>query len=82
MTGGGWLLQFFYIFFNKQIEVHAIPASRVVFTAKASLDIFSLGSEHVRTCSVPGDCIYEMNTVTNSGQLEIKTLFLLYFHTW
>ena len=37
---------------------YAIPTARVIFTAKTSLDIFSLS--HVLNFSVLGDQIYEM----------------------
>ena len=37
-----------------------IPTARVIFTAKTSFDIFSLGREQVWTFSVLGDRIYEM----------------------
>ena len=36
---------------------YAIPTVRVIFTAKTSLDVFSLRREHVCTCSVLGDRI-------------------------
>ena len=39
---------------------YAVPTARVIFTAKTSLDIFSLRREHVWTFSVLGDQIYEM----------------------
>ena len=39
---------------------YAVPTARVIFTAKKSLDIFSLSQEQVWTFSVLGDQIYEM----------------------
>ena len=39
---------------------YAVPTARVIFTAKTSLDIFSLSREQVWTFSVLGDQIYEM----------------------
>ena len=39
---------------------YAVPTARVIFTTKTSLDVFSLGQEHVGTFSVLGDRIYEM----------------------
>ena len=39
---------------------YTIPTSRVIFTAKNSLDVFSLSREQVWTFSVLGDRIYEM----------------------
>ena len=46
---------------------------RVLFTAKTSLDVFSLRREHVWTCSVLGERICEMKRVAESGQQGIKT---------
>ena len=39
---------------------YAVPTARVIFTAKTSLDVFSLSPEQVWTFSVLGDPIYEM----------------------
>ena len=39
---------------------YAVPTARVIFTAKTSLDVFSLSGEQVWTFSVLGDRIYEM----------------------
>ena len=39
---------------------YAIPTARVIFTAKTSLDVFSLRKEQVWTFSDLGDQIYEM----------------------
>ena len=39
---------------------YAIPISRVIFTAKTSLDLFSLGQKKVWTYSVLVDQICEM----------------------
>ena len=39
---------------------YAVPTARVIFTAKTSLDVFSLSREQVWTFSVFGDRIYEM----------------------
>ena len=39
---------------------YAMPTARVIFTAKTSLDIFSLRREHIQTLSVLGNRIYEM----------------------
>ena len=39
---------------------YAVPTARVIFTAKTSLDVFSLSWEQVWTFSVLGDRIYEM----------------------
>ena len=39
---------------------YAIPTARVIFTAKTSLDVFSLSREQVWTFLVLGDRIYEM----------------------
>ena len=41
-------------------EFYTLPTARVIFTAKTSLDIFSLRREQVWTFSVLGDQIYEM----------------------
>ena len=39
---------------------YTIPTARVIFTAKTSLDVFSLRREQVWTFSILGDRIYEM----------------------
>ena len=39
---------------------YAVPTARDIFTAKKSLDIFSLRQEQVWTFSVLGDRIYKM----------------------
>ena len=39
---------------------YAVPTAKVIFTAKTSLDVFSLSQEQVWTFSVMGDEIYEM----------------------
>ena len=39
---------------------YAILTARVIFTAKTSLDVFSLSGEQVWTFSILGDQIYEM----------------------
>ena len=38
----------------------AVPTAMVIFTAKTSLDVFSLRQEHIWTFSVLGYRIYEM----------------------
>ena len=43
----------------------------VIFTVKTSLGVFSLRREHVLTCSVLGDHIYEMKKLTESAQQGI-----------
>ena len=53
--------------------LYAIPTSRVIFTVKTGLDVFSLRREPVWTCSVLGDCTCEMTRVTESGQQGVKT---------
>ena len=39
---------------------NVVPTARVIFMAKTSLDIFSLGIKQVWTCTVLGDLIYEI----------------------
>ena len=39
---------------------YAVPTARVIFTAKTSLDVFSLSREQIWTFSVLGDGIYEI----------------------
>ena len=39
---------------------YAVPTARVIFTAKTSLNVFSLSPDQVWTFSVLGDQIYEM----------------------
>ena len=39
---------------------YAIPTAKVIFTAKTSLDVFSLSQEQVWNFSVLGDELYEM----------------------
>ena len=39
---------------------YAIPTTKVIFTAKTSLDVFSLSQEQLWTFSVVGDRIYDM----------------------
>ena len=39
---------------------YAVPTARVIFTAKNSLEVFSLSREQVWTFLVLGDQIYEM----------------------
>ena len=39
---------------------YAVPTARVIFTAKTSLDVFSLRQEQFWTFSVLGERIYEM----------------------
>ena len=55
------------------IPVYAVLTTRVIFTAKTSLDVFSLRQQHVWTYSVLGDRICEMRRVTGTGQQGIKT---------
>ena len=43
------------------------------FMGETSFDVNSLRREHVWTCSVLGDLIYEMTRVTESGQQGSKT---------
>ena len=38
---------------------YALPTALVIFTAKTSLDVFSLSREQVWTFSILGDRIYE-----------------------
>ena len=52
---------------------YALPTAKVIFTAKTSLDIFSLSREQLWTGSVLGDHICEMKRVIESGQQGIKT---------
>ena len=51
---------------------YALATATVIFTMKTSLEVFSLRREDVWTCSVLGDCICEMKTVTESGQQGSK----------
>ena len=44
---------------------YAVPTARVIFTAKTSLDVFSLGRKQVWTFSVLGDRIYDSWGVDN-----------------
>ena len=39
---------------------YTVPTARFIFTAKTSLDVFSLGLKQVWIDSVLGDLIYEM----------------------
>ena len=41
-------------------RLYAVPTARFIFTAKKSLDVFSISWEQVWTFSVLGDRIYEM----------------------
>ena len=41
-------------------KFYAVLTARVIFTAKTSLDVFSLRREQVWTFTVLGDRIYEM----------------------
>ena len=52
---------------------YAVPTSRVMFTVKISLDLFSLGRKQVWTCSVLGNSIYVMKKVTESVWQGINT---------
>ena len=49
------------------------PTSRVSFTVKTSLDVFTLGLKQVWTSVLGDHIIYEMEEGTESGQQEIKT---------
>ena len=57
---------------------YAVPTAKVIFTAKTSLEVFSLRGEYVWTCSVLGDSICEMKRLT------VRTLGdqSLYFEPW
>ena len=58
--------------------IYAVPTSRVIFTAKTTLDIFSLRREHVGTFSVLGDRMYEMRCVFVA--VGLNTLFIVLPH--
>ena len=49
---------------------YAEATARVIFTAKTSLDGFSLRRDHVWTGSVLGECICEMKRMRESGRPE------------
>ena len=57
---------------------YAIPTARVIFTAKASLDVFSLRREQVWTFSVLGDRIYEMRCLFVA--VGLNALFIVLPH--
>ena len=68
-VGVTWVFCFLLYFFlvgsgSEYWLFYAVPTARVIFTAKTSLDIFSLRCEHVWTCSVLGDRVCEMKRVT------------------
>ena len=55
---------------------YAIPTARVTFTAKTSLDIFSLSREQVWTFSALGDRIYEMRCLFVAVGLNARFIVL------
>ena len=57
---------------------YAVPTARVIFTAKTSLNIFSLRREQVWTFSVLGDQIYEMRCLCVA--VGLKALFIVLPH--
>ena len=58
---------------------YAMPTARVIFTAKTSLDIFSLSREQVWTFSVLGDRIYEMKCLFVAVGLNARFIVLLHW---
>ena len=46
---------------------YTVPTARVIFTAKTSLDVFSLSRKQVWTFSVLGDRIYELRWQQQPG---------------
>ena len=57
---------------------YAVPTARVIFTAKTSLDIFSLRREQVWTFSVLGDRIYGMRCLFLA--VGLNALFIVLPH--
>ena len=57
---------------------YAVLAARVIFTAKTSLDVFSLSQEQVWTFSVLGDRIYEMRCLFVA--VGLNALFIVLPH--
>ena len=58
------------------LEFYDVPTSRVIFTAKTSLDLFSLGRKQVWTYSIFGDRIYDMRSlfvVVGPNALRMKS---------
>ena len=55
---------------------YAVPTARVIFTAKTSLDIFSLSQEQVWTFSVLRDRIYEMRCLSLAVGLNALSIVL------
>ena len=63
---------------------YAVQTFRVIFLAKISLDLFSLGLKQLLTYSIFSDHTYETKEVTGSGPQGIKTRrsSLLYIDPW
>ena len=59
---------------------YAVPTVRVIFTAKTSLDVFSLRREQVWTFSVLGDRIYEMRCLFVAVGLNVLFIVLPHWH--
>ena len=57
---------------------YAVPTARAIFTAKTTLDVFSLRRENVWTFSVLGDRIYEMKCLFVAVGLNV--LFIVMPH--
>ena len=55
---------------------YAVPTARVIFTAKTSLDVFSLSREQVWTFPVLGDQIYEMRCPFVAVGLNVRFIVL------
>ena len=55
---------------------YAVRTARVIFTAKTSLDVFSLSREPVCTFSVLGDRIYEMRCLFVAVGLNARFIVL------
>ena len=55
---------------------YAVLTARVIFTAKTSLDVFSLSQEQVWTFSVLGDRIYEMRCTFVAVGLNARFIVL------
>ena len=58
---------------------YAVPTARVIFTAKTSLDVFSLSQEQVWTDSVLADRIYEMRCLFVAVGLNACFIVLPYW---
>ena len=58
--------------------LYGVPRARVIFTAKTSLDLFSLGQKQVWTYSVLGDRIYEIRCLFVA--VGLNALFIVLPH--